>query len=502
VYKAKAESAIPYLERQREELQARQLRVIEANVDKIDRILNADEALRIAPSFLPGFLRFCGWAGLVAAVAVALSGAFVRDSERKRLLVAGAAAAPYLLGLIAYVVLLSASLRPEVPLGMLGANAIVAVVGSVGLFVPVVLLWQAVAGADAARDLGRGAARTLDRLPYALGAFLALKLVWLGLAYGGVLPAFLGGGNGAIEASGDDDLLSWALVFLAAIAGGAWLAKRCSMRVREDWLSSIAAVIVVALVAPLVLAAIALLALATLLPFVDPSAWTVDVLVDLGEWFAARLLAVQVATVYAAGVAGLLLWWRRGLDALTAFLLIFCLMALPRAIGITAAWGMPEGAMGRYELVTLDTAITVVVLGLLIGPWRRSRLVTEAGLLVVLVCSTTIAYAGTFVSSLWGDGAFYLALLLPMLYGLTLGARRLNRPGPHRSARVLAFVGAGAGLLAISSVQLSVGLAGPGHFTGGEIGRLFIAPSLAAILVAATCSLLRESHALVIRGRS
>jgi hypothetical protein len=397
-----------------------------------------------------------------------------------------------MIGLVAYLVLLSASLRPEIPLGMIGTESIVAIVGSVGLFIPVVLLWQAVAGADAARDLGSGAARTLDRLPYALAAFLTLKLIWLGFAYGGTLPAFLGGGNGAIEASADDDPLSWALTCLAAIAAGVWLAKRCSLRVREDRLSLVAAIIIIALIAPLVLAAVTLLALAILSPFVDTTAWTVGLLVDLGEWFGARLLAAQVAAVYAAGLAGLLLWWRRGLDALAGFLLIFCLMALPRAIGITAAWGMPGDAAGRYELVTLDTAITLVVLALLIGPWRRSRLVTEAGLLVVVVCSTTIAYAGTFVSSLWGDGAFYLALLLPVLYGLTLGARRLNRLGPHREARVLAFAGAGAGLLAISLVQLSVGLAGPGHFTGGEIGRMFIAPPLAVIFVAATCSALSE----------
>jgi hypothetical protein len=495
-YQAKAEVVIPYLERQPGERQAQQLRVIKANVAKIDRLFDADEELRIAPAFLPGFLRFCGWAGLAAAIAVVLSGAFVRASERRRLLAAAAAAAPYLLGLVAYVVLLATTLRPAVPLGMLGTNAIVAIVGSVGLFVPAVLLWQAVAGADAARDLGRGAARTLERLPYALTAFLAVKLIWLGLAYSGALPGLLGGGNGAIEASADDDLLSWALACLAAGAAGVWLAKRCSLRVREDWLSLLAAVIVAALIAPLILAAVALMALAILSPFVDPTAWTVDLLIDVGEWLAARLLAVQVAAVYAAGVAGLLLWWRRGLDALSAFLLIFCLMALPRAIGITAAWGTPEeGGAGRYELATLDTAITLVVLALLVGPWRRSRLVTEAGLLVVVVCSTTIAYAGTFVSSLWGDGAFYLALLFPMLYGLTLGARGLNRMDPRRATRVLAFVGAGAGLLAISLVQLTMGLAGPGHFSGGEIGRLFIAPPLAAILVAATCSALRKEGA-------
>lgn len=451
----------------------------------------AEEA-RLAPAFTPGFLRFCGWAGLVAAVAAAISGGLARRLRHSRLLAAAAAASPYLLGLAGYVLLLATSRQSAIPLGMLNTQAMIAIVASVGFFVPALLLWQAVAGARVARDLGRGAARTLDRLPYVLAVFLFLKVVWLAFAYSGVLPAALGGDIGALEASADDDLLSWALAGLAGMGVAVWLAKRCTLRAEEGRLDVAAAVIIGVFVAPLALAAAALLVSNALSPFVAPGSWSLEALFDVGDWFSSRLLAVQVAAVYGAGVAGLLLWRKRGHGAVAAFLLLFSVMALPRAIGITATWGSPEGAPGRYELVTLDTMITVAVVLLLLGPWRRSRLVTDAGLVVVVVCSTAIAYAGTLVSSFWGDGAFYLALLLPTFYGLTLGARQLNRLDRHRTARVLGFVGAAAGLLAISLVQLTSGLAGPGRLAGGEIGRLLLAPPLAAILVAAACSALRE----------
>ena len=70
-------------------------------------------------------------------------------------------------------------------------------------------------------------------LPAALSLFVIAKLVWLALAYAGLLPTMLGGDISGLKASADDDLLSWAFAAGLAIAAGCLLVCSCDLSAED-----------------------------------------------------------------------------------------------------------------------------------------------------------------------------------------------------------------------------------------------------------------------------
>lgn len=207
---------------------------------------------------------------------------------------------------------------------------------------------------------------------------------------------------------------------------------------------------------------------------------------DAGNWFAEGLLSSQVVVVYAAGVAGVaLLSLRRWLLA-AVFLLLFFVWSLPRAIDITIHGEAPSPhALGRAELASLDTAISVALLIAALTWLRRPPARSDAAALaVILGASTALVYTGQLLGSIWASGAFYVGLIFPAAYRFLFEAASLNRDGPGRESRILALTGATAGLLVLVTVQLDSGFTGPGATSTGQLGRLLLAPPFAAVLVA------------------
>jgi hypothetical protein len=457
----------------------------------------------IVPGRLLTAIDVCGWVGLAAAAFTALPIESAPKLRRPQASVAIAAALPFLLGAVAYVVIVAADVQlPDAaraagiaePIAWAG-TPVFQILSGVSFLVGVLLLWQTVAGARTARDLGVGAARTIDRLPSLLAAFVVAKLVWLALGYLDLLPAALGGDNVALDTSRGDDLLSWIIAAALALVAGSWLRSRCELPLVSGRLDRATVFVIGGFLLATILSAITFIVYAGLAQVVNPQSWLPSAFANVTGWIIDRQMIVTVLTVLASGAAGALSWRRHGPSAASVFLVGFFILGVPRAIDITLSWGTPEGGSpGRMDLATLDTMITLVVAALLFVTPRDKRLVTDAGLALVIVVSTLIAYGGTIISGIWQDGAFYLALILPGAYGLLLGAREINRAGDRRVARALATAGGAAGLLAIVVVQLYLGFAGPGHMTEADLGRLLIAPPMAAALVAVGCSALRAGR--------
>ncbi len=438
--------------------------------------------------FIPGWLgvaiQVAGWVGLASALLATVAPGPV---GRRPNVAAALAALPFCLALLSYLAAIVFPGSPPPGLFDASAPAVVNVIGlltGVSFFVAALLMWQSVVGARAARDVGSQFERLHQRIPIVLEAFVVAKLVWLALGYLDVLPAALGGELGGLRASAGDDLLSWLMAAALALVGGWWLARRCDLSFRDAELDRAAGWLIAVFLLALLLGALVLFVVGALGFAPDSSirSW----FVDAGGWFSERQLVCQVGAVYLAGLAGGYLLWRRRLIPVASFLILFSLLALPRAIALTASWGDRLGA-GSYQLTTLDAAVTVMVAVLVFAPIPRRR-VSDAGLLVVLAASTTVAYSGSILSSIWSSGAFYIALVLPALYGFTLGARDLNEPGDHHSVRVLVEAGAAAGLIAIAIMLVATGHAGPSAPTEGSVGRILILPPLAVMLTAAACS--------------
>jgi len=207
---------------------------------------------------------------------------------------------------------------------------------------------------------------------------------------------------------------------------------------------------------------------------------------DAGGWFADGLLTSQVVVVYVAGVAGAFLILARRWLTTAVFLMLFFIWSLPRAIDITVnGENAPPNALGRTELATLDTAITVallvVTLAWVLRPQEREQ---AAAIAVILVASTLLVYAGQLLGGVWAAGAFFVGLIFPAAYRFAFDAKSLNRHRPDREARILATTGLTAAFLVIATIQIDSRFLGPDSVGTGALGRLLVAAPFAAVLVA------------------
>ena len=446
-------------------------------------------------------VRVLGAIALVAAVAVACApSAWLL---RGRLIAAAVGAAPFLCVLLAYLyVRISANGRipgvthPEA----LAAQAFVALVASAGFVVSALLLWQAVVGARASRDIGVAGSRAALVEPQLVLWLLGIKLAWLALGYLDVLPAALGGNLPSWEATRDDDWLSWLIVAAFASLAAAFLLRRARIRDPDEREPLLAAgATATGLVLFLLLGTVAIFLVAALGVF--PDSGLRAAVRDAGDWFAEGILESQVVVVYLAGVVGigLLVLRRRRLAA--AFLVLFFVWSLARAIDITRhGENLPEHALGRVELASLDTALTVAV-AIVALTWlrRRPAAADRAAVTLVLVASTVLVYTGGFLGSIWESGAFYVGLIFPAAYRFLFEAESLNRDGPEREERVLFAVALASALLVIATVQIESGFLSVASIGTGALGRALLAAPFAAVIVAIALSVLASP---AVAGRS
>jgi hypothetical protein len=458
------------------------------------------------------------WVGLVAGVlglaaAALLVGAAPRLLRGPPTVLCLVAALPFALALLIWV--LADTQRVAVPpdalarLGLtsgISARALFAVPAvklsaALGLSVGLLLLWQVVGGSRAARDAGLLASALGGDGARLLIALLAAKLLWLGLAYAGLLPAILGSRAEDWTDSRQDGWLSWALA--AGLVGTAlwWLATRDRREPLSEVGFTTAVWVVVAgfqlfpLLASLVLASEPWeLLLSTLTP-VDGAA---EVRTSLGNVLGALFIVSVPLTVIGAAVAVPILLrpkrTARNPARLSAaiFLAAFAAWNLPRIVigsgQMLGVWPQTTPLPGSVEPASVDALLTIGIAVLLALWWRgRQRGAGPAALMLVLLASTLVTHATTLWPPEWRQGAFYfIGLVLPLAYALLFDAAALNEATHSRPARVLATVGVTAILLVLASVQVAVGLLRPDRATEAELGvRLLLVP-FAAILVATT----------------
>jgi hypothetical protein len=409
-----------------------------------------------------------GWTAFaVGGIVVALPR---RLALRRLWLSPALAVLPFALGLAAYLIAVAASISgapivhalaeqtPETPLtagGWVGQAGVEAAL-ALGFALSILFIWQLIEAAHVARDTGAAARSLTRRLPKLLFLALGIKLVWISLGYGGVLPPAFGGGDSSVWiASRRDGAIAWLLAVAFAAAIGLWLARPRVHAISEPQLGRGVLLLVVCLSAFTLMASAGILALPILQalpgrPLAHLDARVVGWLGDNVEWS-------YVGTVYGGlAVGGLLLLARRWRTT-GIFLLLFGLWSLPRALNSTndlvhrssnefvkaleqqsvqASW------TGAVDLVTLDTALTLALVVLLVLELTHRVRVNRAGLALVLVAATLSAYSG-FLSSIFHariSVLFYVGLVFPIAYRFAANAQALNEPSPTRATSLLAVV--------------------------------------------------------------
>jgi hypothetical protein len=314
---------------------------------------------------------------------------------------------------------------------------------------------------------------------------LGAKIAWLTFGYLGVLPGWLGGKLKSWDATRSDDWLSWLIVAgFGATVALLLLRREPTKKRREEEPTAAAAAAAGGLALFLLAGTLAIFIVAIL--GVAPDSGVRRAVRDAGDWFANGLLTSQVVVVYVAGVVGAFLIVSRRLVTAGVFLALFFIWSLPRTIDITInGENGPPNALGRIELATLDTAITVALLVVavvwIVRPRNHER---AARLAVILGASTVLVYAGQLLDGVWAAGAFYVALIFPAAYRFAFDAQSLNRHAPDREARILVAIGLAAAFLVIATVQIDSGFLSPASLGTGALGRLLLAAPFAAVLVA------------------
>jgi hypothetical protein len=380
--------------------------------------------------------------------------------------------------------------------------ALVSVVMSLAIAMSLVFLWQAIAAAGAARDVGVGLARLAPRLPQLLTALLSFKLAWVALGYAGVLPTYLGGGTDVWENSRTDGWLAWTIAAgLAALVAWMLTASFTSAAPLPRTAVRAQSLLAVGFLAPWLLAAFtALLALtfALLTPLADR-------LRGLSLWLADHGIWTGVITVFVAFVVGLIgLARSRSSEGrlLSIFLIGFGVWGGPRALAITVDRRDPSAA-GSVELVTLDTAITVAIALLAAALWFRRRRGYDAALgadvpLLVLGASTFACYAGflfaaspTTVKGI----AFCVGLVFPAAYLLFANSQALNQDHPGRERLLLATVSLVATVLVLVAFEIGTGVLDERAKTFGDIGRVvFVIPVVSLMVISAIAHIQRSAE--------
>lgn len=354
------------------------------------------------------------------------------------------------------------------------------------LLAPVVL-WEAATWARASRaELAAPVVRRVDRAPWLLVALVTAKVGWLVLGYLGWLPASLGGAAPAWAVSSGRGAVAWLVAAAFAAGAAAWLASRRSPRVQARAIEPGVRFVVGGFTAGSVVggACVVLAGILLLLPVTGPF----DATIRLGGLAADLIQPLQVATVPAALLAGLVLL-RRGHATTGGFLALAGAWMTPRALFVIASSTgiVPADAANPLgvDLVTLDTLITVAVAVLAMVAASGRLAGADAGsLALVLAVSTLLAHGGTLVPPGLAPVLVLVAVLFPPFRELLFGSADLNEPSRVRPARVLGSLGRqAAALLVVAGTRTIVG--GTGEAGMEPLGQLLFGPPYAAMLVAA-----------------
>lgn len=368
-----------------------------------------------------------------------------------------------------------------------------------------------VLGAWAAVEYGRGlavgsakSARLRPRWWILLPLFLGVKTVWLLLASFGWLPKLLIPGQTAANVLLQEE--SWLSLLQAGLFTGLiawWLLRR---RTSPSSDGSISAVLLVAvpLVGAFILPQVGLAVDGFISNFGDrltlfprDASPEVDAfarsLVDIQD---VLLAAAPAVAAYFAAVAGLWSLLRRRFTGGTFFLLAFAAWTIVPAttwmvrtgFGISSLFEGPtigdgtEAIFGQVHPISLDLAISALVLVLTVAWWAKwQQAVRPPELLAVLLLSTVVAYGGG-VAGAFGVLLFWIGLGFPIFAQFAFDARGLNEKRPGREGRVLAGLGM-ALLIAASTLSLiALGFVGPDH-PGFEAfaKRLLVVPLVAVL---------------------
>jgi hypothetical protein len=455
--------------------------VVQAN-----HVLSLNALLELAngapyPNARAGLVRALAWTGVAFGAGAALIP--LRLAGRVRTVLPAAAAAPFVLCAVAYGIAGStptqlpsapSSLQSGIAAGLL-QNVIVFEIA-----VTLLLLWQAVAGIRASRDLAYGVGKAAARLPVMIPVFLGTKAVFVALGLAGLLPIVFGGGSAVWHNSRHDGLVSWLVALAAGIGVFAWF-----LRARRPSASTRGLAPGIALAAGLLFLFLCLasvgLALGNAVSLVSNGA-ALRIL-NVADWFNDESLTEMFSAVFVVGAIGVLLIRRR--PSLAAFLLLFLAWAAPRAIhGLVG----DNGQSGVVNYVTLDAAITAALVVAYAALPFRGLASRRGEVLIALVVVTAIAYAG-FASSLLPQAVkrewFWVALAFPLIYQLLFDSSAINEAGDRRPVRLLSVVGAATVLLAMEVVLVAIGALNAKTVTGGSLGQALFAVPLAAMLVAA-----------------
>jgi hypothetical protein len=156
---------------------------------------------------------------------------------------------------------------------------------------------------------------------------------------------------------------------------------------------------------------------------------------------------------------------------------------IPATSAVLLAYGAPlsdspvgpdsgPALFGNVHPITLDIAVTVLVLAL--GAWSMRRSNGPIGptlLLALLATSTVIAYGDQFTPASWAVVLFWVGLAFPVFVQFGLDARSLNAPGPDRSAKILFALAVTLLALASSYAAIVIGAIAPGDVTTSALVR-------------------------------
>ncbi len=417
-------------------------------------------------------VKALGWTGFALAVLLLVLPRQVLGHASAALL----GTSPFLLALAAYAFAGGGATAHD-----FAASPLVLTATDLGIAVGLLLVWAVVESVRLGRDYGLALAPVVRVAPWLLPAVLSAKLAWIGVGYAGDLPHWFGGASGNWHDSAHNGAVAWVTAAVLVLGGTAWLLARRSAPAETDRLDGVLALVVAGLAAALLAAAL----LTLLVEITHPWPWAtvarhLKAAVD-------HLLAPKVPpwTVVGTVVAAALVGLARRRTAAGAFLVVFALWSLPRAV--TTAYALIENENAPFHapsLVTLDTVVTLALVVL-----YALRAVRPQALLVALVVFTLIGHPGVLLPAGWRTGTlFYLALVYPVAWQFLVRARELNGHAPVRPARVLGAIALAALLLVIAAVDVGAGVAGPGVSVLSEflddVGRTFLMVPFAALLVA------------------
>jgi hypothetical protein len=323
-----------------------------------------------------------------------------------------------------------------------------------------------------------------------VGGILVVKLVWLTLAHLGIAPPELGGHEDFVGPGPLGAPVAWALALGIGALVSAWLLGRRQLVAAPRGAVAAAWVVGIGLVAGLALAQLGLIALQlwlTVAPSTElpaPMAAILDVAGGAFAW-------IPAITVLAAGIGGVVLL-ARGLRPAGLFLLGTFVWALPRALGVVvetvAGVRLEEPAgnrLGVIDLATLDAAVTLgVLVALAVAAARRRAPPVRASAVIVLV-STTLAYAPRLISAELAIIVFWVSFVFPIVVRLVFDARPLNRARGGRTGRALAVIGTAAGSLGLTALLAWTGGLSPDGPRLEELGSLIMLVPVTALFLAA-----------------